>query len=138
MSNTEKPRLCELLGVEVGEEWTVEGRPIVFRIAPDGELMRHTHDDTWVDAYASAWMILSVLNGKSKITRRSRWTESDVAAKALLTLYPDAEVVEKVSPYYTKIIAALFGSDTYIRAELFPSLASGESARLDEILEAAP
>ncbi|MCD8384625.1 MAG: hypothetical protein LUC39_06660 [Clostridiales bacterium] len=139
MDENKKPRLCELLGVEVGEKWMVESHPIVFCIAPDGELMRHTHDDTWVDAYASAWMILSVLNGKSKITRRSRWTETDMAhAKALLTLFPDATAVEKVGPYYIKIIEAISGVVVCIRAELFPGLASGEYVRLDEILEAAP
>ncbi len=139
MSNTEKPRLCELLGVEVGEEWMVEGRPIVFRIAPDGELMRLTHDDAWVDAYASAWLILSVLNGNAKITRRSRWMEKDIE---------DAKAAQQLFPYGNMSVCFGFTGAKVLRADgsliiglsnrCFPSVRPGEDVPLDEILEAAP
>ena len=50
-ANMDKPRICEILGVEVGEVWTFGGDPTKFRINKDGR-REYYHCDRWQDGCA--------------------------------------------------------------------------------------
>lgn len=90
MSENKKPRIAEILGVEVGERFSVEGQR--------GGDPLYVDRDGWVryvsDNGVSASAIQIAINHPDRIIRKPRWTEQDVEdAKALKRMIKNAHHV---------------------------------------------
>ena len=130
-----KPRIAQVLGVEVGEEFTYDfGANQVnrgaFKIGADGKRYYKT-GDLWNPCYNEDDLAV-IINHPDRIIRKPRWTQQEVErAKAIRLLYPEADSLNECDPYI-KVFINKFVIATLDTA-LFPSLCPGESVKLDEI-----
>ena len=130
-----KPRIAQVLGVEVGEEFTYDfGANQVnrgaFKIGADGKRYYKT-GDLWNPCYNEDDLAV-IINHPDRIIRKPRWTQQEVErAKAIRLLYPEADSLNECDPYI-KVFNNKFVIVTLDTA-LFPSLCPGESVKLDEI-----
>lgn len=140
-----KPRIAQVLGVEVGEEFTYDfGANQVnrgaFKIGADGKRYYKT-GDLWNPCYNEDDLAV-IINHPDRIIRKHRWTEQEVErAKAIKVLYP---VVKTLA--YVDIVGQTFymydDEDNYKGSldnldETFPTLRSIRRATLDEIIGGA-
>ena len=131
----DKPRICEILGVVPGEEFFIRGfypGHVTFRIMDDGTFSTRPSNIS-----GSTKELLQTLDHPDRIIRKPRWTEQEVKrAKAIKVLWPKAEKLYRGAAtitIYTR--SQLFVID--LHAELFPSLHSGKTVTLDEIIGGA-
>lgn len=130
-----KPRIAQVLGVEVGEKFTYDfGANQVnrgaFKIGADGKRYYKT-GDLWNPCYNEDDLAV-IINHPDRIIRKPRWTQQEVErAKAIRLLYPEADSLNECDPYI-KVFNNKFVIATLDTA-LFPSLCPGESVKLDEI-----
>lgn len=123
-ANMNKPRICEVLGVE-GEE---RFKYLDFDIWLDANGLLHTKD-----GYASGNLVCDVINHPDRIIRKPRWTGQEVErAKAIKMLYPEAVSLNECDPQI-KVLNTKFVIATLDTA-LFPSLHPNEIITLDEII----
>lgn len=140
-----KPRIAQVLGVEVDEEFTYDfGANQVnrgtFKIGADGKRYYKT-GDLWSPCYNEDDLAV-IINRPDRIIRKHRWTEREVeGAKAIKVLYP---VVKTLA--YVDIVGQTFymydDEDNYKGSldnldETFPTLRSIRRATLDEIIGGA-
>lgn len=120
----DKPRICEVLGVEPEEKFEIRGNTLGrFRIN-------------------KVECLNNLINHPENIARKPRWTEQEVErAKAIKVLYP---VVKTLA--YVDIVGQTFymydDEDNYKGSldnldETFPTLRSIRRATLDEIIGGA-
>ena len=136
MDKQKKPRICEVLGVEVDEEFTYDfgANPVnrgTLKIGADGKRYYKT-GDLWRLCYNEDNLAV-IINHPERIIRKPRWTEQEVErAKAIKVLWPEADTLD----YWGDGIS-VEGAEIYI-AELdavrFPSILPGETIKLDEII----
>lgn len=135
----DKPRICEVLGVDVGERFVykdpnkeettlyVEENGMVVFIFKDGQKLQ----DIGMD-----YVLVQAINHPERIIRKPRWTEQEVErAKAIRLLYPEADSLDECDPHI-KVLDSKFVVATLDTA-LFPSLHTGELVKLDEIIGGA-
>ena len=140
-----KPRIAQVLGVEVDEEFTYDfGANQVnrgtFKIGADGKRYYKT-GDLWSPCYNEDDLAV-IINHPDRIIRKHRWTEQEVErAKASKVLY---RVVKTLA--YVDIVGQTFymydDEDNYKGSldnldETFPTLRSIRRATLDEIIGGA-
>ena len=131
-ANMDKPRICEVLGVEVGEVWTFGGDPTKFRINKDGR-REYYHCDRWQDGCAE-FNLCDIINHPDFINRKPRFTAQEVErAKNLLEVVGPAEL-RKVANMVTMKVD---GKIIYLRKDAFPSLKNEMTVTLDEIIGGA-
>ena len=123
-----KPRICEVLGVDVDEVFTIETpvrKSTYCRIDEEGKIY-----NTCIETLCYA------INHPDRIIRKTHWTEQEVErAKAIKMLYSEAESIEMYG----------FGVRVFNRTviivtldpSLFPSLRPNETVTLDEIIGGA-
>lgn len=141
-ANMDKPRICEVLGVDSDEEWTVSGNDIAIYRVSGGVALEYAMPKYNGDGYGK-WLpagmpcLVDFINHPDRIIRKPRWTEQEVKrAKAIKVLWPKAEKLYRGAAtitIYTR--SQLFVID--LHAELFPSLRPGETVTLDEIIGGA-
>lgn len=131
-ANMDKPRICEVLGVEPKEKFDAG-----------------SYKDAYVDLYGTirtnigtlmdADQVCNIINHPDRIIRKPRWTEQEVELfRAIQVLYPKAEYVERIKD--SGVIGLsnnTCGWITDIDKDLFPALRPGESVKLDEIIGGA-
>ena len=124
-ANMDKPRICEVLGVDVDEVFTIETpvrKSTYCRIDEKGKIY-----NTCVETLCYA------INHPDCIIRKPRWTEQEVErAKAIRVLYPEADKLDECDPQI-KVLNTEFVIATLDNA-LFTSLRPGETIKLDEII----
>ena len=126
----DKPRICEVLGVEVGEPFKVDGYGSMnFYIDENGEACsNYTNDPDYCTA------IYQAINHPDRIIRKPRFTEQEVErAKAIRVIYPTAYRLEEADP-----LIRIWDKEgkllSHVDTALFPSHQSGQSYTLDEII----
>ena len=135
-ANMDKPRICEVLGFDVGEQFYIaDSYCNPYHITPEGLI--EDKDGDVQDCIA-----LDLINYPDRIIRKPRWTEQEVErAKAIKVLYP---VVKTLA--YVDIVGQTFymydDEDNYKGSldnldETFPTLRSIRRATLDEIIGGA-
>ena len=132
-ANMDKPRICEILGIEPGESFYIQGFDgVLFWIMDDGTFTTQPNN-----APGSASALLRTLDHPDRIIRKPRFTEQEVErAKAIRLIYPTAYRLEEADPLirvWDKEGKLLSHVDT----ALFPSHQSGQSYTLDEIIGGA-
>ena len=133
-ANMDKPRICEVLGVEVDEEFTYDfGENQVnrgtFKIGADGNRYYKAGTGPWNPCYNEEDLLV-IINHPDRIIRKPRFTEQDKE---------DAMMIKRLIPWANKVNRGMEGSlslnpVTAIDRKLFPLLKPGESAMLDEII----
>ena len=129
----DKPRICEILGVEPGESFYIRGlEGIEFWIMDDG-----TFSTRPSNVPGSTKALLLTLDHPERIIRKPRFTQQEVeAAKAIKTLFPCSVSVKRldlsirVQDRDEVLIVQLSNS-------LFRSIQLGETYTLDEIIGGA-
>ena len=140
-ANMDKPRICEVLGVEPEEKFEIRGNTLGrFRINKYGTFQIEISNDCW--GFSTVECLNNLINHPENIARKPRWTEQEVErAKAIKVLYP---VVKTLA--YVDIVGQTFymydGEDNYKGSldnldETFPTLRSIRRATLDEIIGGA-
>lgn len=136
--NMDKPRICEVLGVEVDEEWTVSGNDIAIYRVSGGVALEYAMPKYNGDGYrewipAGMLCLVDFINHPDRIIRKPRWTEQEVErAKTVRVLWGGVDKLEKCDLH----IKAVDGTHLVatMSADLFPSLRPGETVNLDEII----
>jgi len=130
-ANMDKPRICEVLGVEVGEVFTAD--------TPYGQFKRCVVDEEGQILNTGTNVLCYIINYPDSILRKPRWTKQEVELfKAIHTLYSQAKYVERIKD--SEVIGLsnnTCGWITDIDKDLFPSLRPGETVKLDEIIGGA-
>lgn len=137
----DKPRICEVLGVDPDEEWTVSGNDIAIYRVSGGVALEYAMPKYNGDGYGK-WLpagmpcLVDFINHPDRIIRKPRWTEQEVErAKAIKLIYPNAEKLELV-PCVIRVYTDI-GAIAYLHADLFPSMKNGQICTLDEIIGGA-
>ena len=133
--NMDKPRICEVLGVEVDEEFDYEcgenqdnGGP--WKITKDGKRMYKDSTGIW-DLCFNENMLLELVNHPEYIIRKPRFTQQEVdRAKNLLEVVGPAELRKAADMITMKVD----GKIIYLRKDAFPSLKNEMTVTLDEIV----
>lgn len=125
-ANMDKPRICEVLGVEPEEKFDAGSYKDAYA---DLYGTIRTNIDTLMDADR----VCEIINHPDRIIRKPHWTEQEVErAKAIKMLYSEAESIEMygfgIRVFNRKLVIAT------LAPSLFPSLRSNEIITLDEII----
>ena len=132
-----KPRICEVLGVEVGERFNVYGNCLDWHVDEKGHVVSDD-DKRCVDD-----VIYLAINHPDRIIRKPRWTEQEVErAKNLLEVERAKNLLEVVGPAELRKVADMVtmkvdGKIIYLRKDAFPSLKNEMAVTLDEIIGGA-
>lgn len=132
-ANMDKPRICEVLGVEPEEPFEIKGNGIGrFRVNRYGQFQAEVHNNCW--GVSTLECLNNLINHPENIVRKPRFTEQEVeVAKAIKLLFPDVVKVCRFSGV-VKAECENGSGECMIRAELLPSIQNHQSYTLDEII----
>ena len=135
----DKPRICEVLGVEIGEEFRLDaGGP--YHITKNGAFL-----DTFGN-YPNASILCDLMEHPDRIIRKPRFTEQEVEdAKAIKRMFGDDNFTHifKDEDGLCEMMDGP-GDDPNVgwcaigmEEGMFPSIRPGETVTLDEIIGGA-
>ena len=135
-ADMDKPRICKVLGVEVGEEAIYkdpEHGELAFRILETGNIKFIFKNGRKVGDIGMGFAIAQAINHPDRIIRKPRWTQQEVEdakvlARALLADGFERDTIGDV--FATSSVACR----TLIDSRMFPSLRSGETVKLSDII----
>lgn len=128
-TNMDKPRIAQVLGVEVGERFAFG--LLEYELTADGGMKWYSNCGR---GDSSACTLIEIINHPDRIIRKPRWTEQEVErAKAIKLLFPCAIAITKAS--FGSIFVS--GTSLTLSTEYFPSIQPGQSVTLDEIIGGA-
>ena len=143
-ANMDKPRICEVLGVEVDEEWTVSGNDIAIYRVSGGVALEYAmpkYNGSGYGQWLPAGMpcLIDFINHPDRIIRKPRFTQQEVeSAKIISVLFPEATHIGRLRGSNALIIiGADNGWIANIENSLFQEIKSGQSVTLDEIIGGA-
>lgn len=133
-ANMDKPRICEVLGVEIGEEFRLDvGGP--YHITKNGAFL-----DTFGN-YPNASILCDLMEHPDRIIRKPRFTEQEVEmARTIKVICPDADRIRcRISGNKGRVQHVCEGNRTMLTIwfDAFPSIQTDECAKLDEIIGGA-
>ena len=130
----DKPRICEVLGVEVGEHFSYNERPDIDIWFCGTGAWNCSKQDKDIPFY-----IIACINHPDRIIRKPRFTQQEVeSAKIISVLFPEATHIERLRG--SKVLGITGAEDGWIadiESSLFPEIKSGQSVTLDEIIGGA-
>lgn len=132
----DKPRICEVLGVEPEEKFEIRGNTLGrFRINKYGTFQIEISNDCW--GFSTVECLNNLINHPENIARKPRWTEQEVErAKAIKMIYPNAYRLGS-----SDVFVQVWGKEeillAHVEVDLFPSLRPGQPVELDEIIGGA-
>ena len=133
----DKPRICEVLGVEVGERFELGNTGIILLVNDDGLLHIGLSHGAHKETDMNVNYLVKAINDPDRIIRKPRFTEQEVeVAKAIRLIYPTAYRLEEADPLIRvwdkegKLLA-------HVDVNLFLSLKPEQSYTLDEIIGGA-
>lgn len=137
-ANMDKPRICEVLGVEVNQNFQFNDFPFdepkSYFVDTDGEI-RNAHGGE-----VTSGELCYIINNADCIICKPRFTEQEVErAKAIKVLLPEINAI-KYDGAWTQCLEIVDG--TYFQREvitrhLFPSVEKGQVYTFDEIIGGA-
>lgn len=131
-ANMDKPRICEVLGVELWEPFGFNefpfDEPKEFIVNENGEIRPNG------DGCITPSEICYIINNANCIIRKPRWTQQEVErAKNLLEVVGNGEL-KQVGDMTTLRVD---GKIIYLRKGAFPSMKPEQAINLDEIIGGA-
>lgn len=141
-ANMDKPRICEVLGVEVDEEFDYKceekrdnGGP--WKITKDGKRMYRDSAGSWNWCFNED-MLLELINHPDRIIRKPRWTQQEVElAKVLYDLRRSESIVIGRNKGGALWWRDGDSAEGILPHNLFPSLSECNCVKLDEIIGGA-
>ena len=134
-ANMDKPRICEVLGVEPEEKFEIGGNiEDCFRINRYGAFQVEISHDTWSDA--PVFCLTNIINHPENIIRKPRFTEQEVE---ILKHMASAGIVSIKRKSIAQISwdAGTMGGVMIVPPRFLPSIQPGQSYTLDEIIGGA-
>ena len=134
-ANMDKPRICEVLGVEPEEVFEMRGNTVGnFRINKYGTFQIKISNNCW--GASTVECLNNLINHPENIIRKPRFTEQDVEDARVLAraLLADGFERDKVGDVFTTSKEA---GRTLLDSRMFPSIQPGQSYTLDEIIGGA-
>ena len=133
-ANMDKPRICEILGIEPGESFYIQGFDgVLFWIMDDGTFTTQPNN-----APGSASALLRTLDHPDRIIRKPRFTKQEVErAKAIKVLYPEILYIQADDRCLRGFNKGKEGIFFDYVLSWFPSLRPNETVTLDEIIGGA-
>ena len=130
----DKPRICEILRVEPGESFYIQGFDgVLFWIMDDGTFTTQPNN-----APGSASALLRTLDHPERIIRKPRFTEQEVVdAKDILRCLRDAYSIKKYAGDIMWICDSHNVSMANVREGMFPSIRPGETVTFEDIIGGA-
>ena len=126
----DKPRICEVLGVEVEEWFSYPGMNTSFQVT-EGGFLKCADGDLMM-------CVPTLINHPDRIIRKPRWTEQEVErAKAIKVLYPEICYIKSNDGWLRGLNKGKESIFLDCVLSWFPSLRPGESVTLDEIIGGA-
>ena len=132
----EKPKICEVLGVEVNENFKFNDFPIdeckVYFVGTDGEIRNAKGNSV------TGGELCYIINNPDRIIRKPRFTQQDVEdAKAVKRVFGRDGTVKRLNKVITDPYSNLTFDNLYINESMFPCIFEGQSYTLDEIIGGA-
>ena len=125
-ANMDKPRICEVLGVEVGEVFTAD--------TPYGQFKRCVVDEEGQILNTGINVLCYIINHPDRIIRKPHFIQQEVErAKNLLEVVGNGEL-KQVGDMTTLRVD---GKIIYLRKGAFPSMKPEQAINLDEIIGGA-
>lgn len=149
MNKQDKPRICEVLGVEVGERFSVKSdddricnnmyKGCEMFVDADGDVNFATKKLVNAPGVEKVQhkttMLLYAINHPESIVRRKRFTPQEIEdAKAIKRLSPAANGILRSAAGNLWLKAEKYEYGALLDVGLFPSIAPEESYMLDEII----
>lgn len=139
-ANMDKPRICEVLGVEPEEKFEIRGNTLGrFRINKYGTFQIEISNDCWGPSTVEC--LNNLINHPENIARKPRFTEQEVKrAKAIQVMWPDAKEVRVRNgaqgeiEYRVCTGCAVLG---VLYGDVFPTMERLKEYTLDEIIGGA-
>ena len=136
--NMDEPRICEVLGVEVGERFELGNTGIILLVNDDGLLHIGLSHGNHKETDMNVNYLVKAINHPERIIRKPRFTEQEVEdAKTLLRVFPEQLDSISRSKDGTVTLAAKGAWRGYLNNDAFPSIQPGQSYTLDEIIGGA-
>ena len=144
-ANMDKPRICEVLGVEPEEKFEIRGNTLGrFRINKYGTFQIEISNDCWGSSTVEC--LNNLINHPENIARKPRFTEQEVEdAKAIKRMFGDDNFthIHKDEDGLCEMMDGP-GDDPNVgwcaigmEEGMFPSIRPGETVTLDEIIREA-
>ena len=144
-ANMDKPRICEVLGVEPEEKFEIRGNTLGrFRINKYGTFQIEISNDCWGSSTVEC--LNNLINHPENIARKPRFTEQEVEdAKAIKRMFGDDNFthIRKDEDGLCEMMDGT-GDDPNVgwcaigmEEGMFPSIRPGETVTLDEIIGGA-
>ena len=144
--NMDKPRICEVLGVEVGEVFKIKGQAEKkYRINKSGVFQIYVENDYFRN-FASVEAFCNLINNPDRIIRKPRFTEQEVEdAKTIKRMFgaDNFTHIHKDEDGWPEMMDGP-GEDGNVgwcsigmEEGMFPSLRPNETVTLDEIIGGA-
>lgn len=139
MSEEKKPRLAEVLGVEVGEKFRIADYPVDYgdvAVCTDGKVRRvRSNPPLEHGDKIGANALYHIINHPENIKRCPRWTEQEVEiAKAIKLLAPAMDCIERISENRSELYSKLDFGAAYLPIPCIPSMKPGERIALNDII----
>ena len=126
----DKPRICEVLGVEVGERFELGNTGIILLVNDDGLLHIGLSQGAHKETDLNVNYLVKAINHPDRIIRKPHFTEQEVEdAKTLKRLFGKYPIAEFGARH-------VFGG-LRLNEDAFPSIRHGETVTLDEIIGGA-
>ena len=127
--NMDKPRICEVLGVEVGERFELGNTGIILLVNDDGLLHIGLSHGNHKETDMNVNYLVKAINHPDRIIRKPRFTGQEVE---------DAKAIRRMLRDDGKLTRSIYGILTYglvsLKKDAFPSIRPGQSYTLDEII----
>lgn len=145
-ANMDKPRICEVLGVEVGERFELGNTGIILLVNDDGLLHIGLSHGAHKETDMNVNYLVKAINDPDRIIRKPRFTEQEVEdAKAIKRMFGDDNFTHifKDEDGLCEMMDGP-GDDPNVgwcaigmEEGMFPSIRPGETVTLDEIIGGA-
>ena len=136
-ANMDKPRICEVLGVEVGEKFKVRGQQDILSIKKDGSII-FDGDPAVKDLSSLLLWLVYHPEDIERIEEKPRFTEQEVEdAKSVKRVFGRDGTVKRLKKEITAPYSNLTFDNMYINEGMFPCIFEGQEYTLDEIIGGA-
>ena len=139
--NMDKPRICEVLGVDVGERFELGNTGIILLVNDDGLLHIGLSQGAHKETDLNVNYLVKAINRPDLIIRKPRFTQQEVErAKAIKIIWPEAREVRSRNgaqgeiEYRVCTGCAVLG---VLYGDVFPTMERLKEYTLDEIIGGA-
>lgn len=132
MTDHDKPRICQVLGVEVGEKVSYvdqNGEEIGLEVLEDGNVNLTFKGGMRMGWAGTGYAIVQAINHPDRIIRKPRFTEEEVAdAREIVRIFGHNDVIKRTDDN------ALCYGQIIINSSLLPSVRPGQPIAISDIV----